>query len=87
MLNYKVKGLCCCSESNITDSLYIAKIRNYISRVYITKISDKRAETLIPIISKQVAFINRTWTDDTDHIQDYVNMDMDMIVFTTNVKV
>ncbi|KCZ75589.1 hypothetical protein H311_03431, partial [Anncaliia algerae PRA109] len=55
MLNFKCKSHRGRSPLNRTDSLCIVEFENKVTRVYATCIPNRRAETLIPIICRQVA--------------------------------
>ncbi|KCZ77900.1 hypothetical protein H311_01083 [Anncaliia algerae PRA109] len=64
ILNYKCKSHRGRSPSNKTDSLCIIEFENKITRVFATCIPNKKAETLIPIICRQVASNSIIWTDE-----------------------
>jgi transposase-like protein len=64
MLNYKCKSHRGRSPNNRTDSLCIVEVRDGIKRAFATIISNKKSETLIPIICEQVAPNSTIWTDE-----------------------
>ncbi|KAG0441742.1 hypothetical protein DMUE_0827 [Dictyocoela muelleri] len=64
MLNYKCKSHRCRSPENRTDALCIIEVGSRILRVFATVIPDKKSESLVPIIMKQVAPNSKIWTDE-----------------------
>jgi len=62
MLNFKVKSHRGRSSTNHTDALCIVEVRNGIERVYARTIPDKKATTIIPHITSQLAAGTTVWT-------------------------
>lgn len=64
MLNYKCKSHRGRSPDNRTDALCIVEVKNGITRAFACTIPNKKAETLIPIILRQVAASSTIWSDE-----------------------
>ncbi|KCZ78048.1 hypothetical protein H311_00932 [Anncaliia algerae PRA109] len=64
MLNFKSKSHRGRSPNNRTDALCIVECSNGIRKAFATCINDKKASTIIPIITRQVAANSKIWTDE-----------------------
>jgi transposase-like protein len=63
-LNYKVKAHRGRSPVNKTDALCIVEVEEHITRAFACVIENKKAETLIPIITDNVEEYTTIWTDE-----------------------
>ncbi|KAG0434252.1 hypothetical protein DMUE_5252 [Dictyocoela muelleri] len=64
MLNFKAKSHRARSPSNRTDALCIVETSNNIIRVFAQTIPNKKASTLIPIITRVFDRQSIIWTDE-----------------------
>lgn len=64
MLNYKCKSHRGRSPNNKTDAICIIEFSDKIERVFACVIPNKKSETMIPIITQNVANGSKIWTDE-----------------------
>ncbi|KCZ82385.1 hypothetical protein H312_00043 [Anncaliia algerae PRA339] len=69
MLNFKCKSHRGRSRENKTDSLCILEYNGNIKRIFAQIIRNKKQNTLIPIICRQVASGSIIWTDEHKNYQ------------------
>lgn len=69
MFNYTLKSHRGRAREKKTDSLCILEFNEHIIRAYAAIFANKRAHTVIPIITKQVAANSTILTDEMEHIQ------------------